>query len=224
MRFILFGSPGVGKGTQAKIISAKMNIPHISTGDILREAVHNKTPLGIKADEVMSRGELVSDEIMIGIIKDTLESQKCKNGFIMDGFPRTIPQAEELEKLLKSLNIPDVYLIYLHADEEEIVRRLTNRRACKKCQNIFVYSDIEGMAKCPVCGAEKSFYQRDDDKEEVIRKRIRVFNTTTKPVYTFYENKDRVISLDGTGEIDNITDHILEALKKKQKSIKTAFV
>jgi adenylate kinase len=216
MRFILFGSPGVGKGTQAKILSAKLNIPHISTGDILREAVKNKTPLGIKAAEIMSNGELVSDEIMIGIIKDTLEGERCKNGFILDGFPRTIPQAEELEKLLKNLKIDEHYLIYMTADEDEIVRRLTNRRECRKCQNIFAYSEIINADKCPVCGAEKSFYQRNDDKESVIRHRLQVFNSSTKPVLNFYERKERVIVVNGIGGIDNITGEILGALKKKR--------
>jgi adenylate kinase len=218
MRFILFGSPGVGKGTQAKRLSTQLNIPHISTGDILREAVKSKTPLGLKAAEIMSNGELISDEIMIGIIKDTLEGEKCRNGFILDGFPRTIPQARELDNLMASLKIVDYYLIYLTADENEIVRRLTNRRECKKCQNIFVQSEIENLSKCPVCSAENSFYQRDDDKESVIRNRLNIFNSTTKPVLNFYESKNRVIAINGIGNIDLISEKILENLKKKKKT------
>jgi adenylate kinase len=224
MRFILFGSPGVGKGTQAKILSAKMNIPHISTGDILREAVKNKTTLGLKAAEIMSRGELVSDEIMIGIIQDTIESDKCKNGFILDGFPRTIRQAEELDKLLHQLKIDDVFLIYLSADEDEIVRRLTNRRECRKCKNIFVYSEIKDLTICPSCGAKESFYQRNDDKESVIRHRLKVFNSATKPVLNFYASKDKTVFINGTGSIENITEEILENIKKKISKISTVSV
>jgi adenylate kinase len=219
MRFILFGSPGVGKGTQAKILSAKLNIPHISTGDILREAVKNKTTLGVKAAEIMGRGELVSDEIMIGIIKDTLEGEKCINGFILDGFPRTIPQAKELEKLLANLKIDDHYLIYLTADEEEIVKRLTNRRECRNCRNIFTYNVIMNSDRCPTCNAENSFRQRDDDKESVIRHRLQVFNSSTKPVLNFYEAKGRVVVINGIGNVDNITLEILEVLKKKKNKI-----
>jgi adenylate kinase len=224
MRFILFGSPGVGKGTQAKILSAKLNIPHISTGDILREAVKNKTTLGLKAAEIMNRGELVSDEIMIGIIKDTLEGEKCINGFILDGFPRTIPQAKELEKLLSNLNIDEHYLIYMTADEDEIVRRLTNRRECRNCKNIFAYNEIVDVEVCPVCKAESNFYQRDDDKESVIRHRLQVFNSSTKPVLNFYEKIDRVIEVNGIGGIENITEEILSGLKKKRSKKKTVIV
>ncbi len=217
MRFILFGSPGVGKGTQAKILSSRMNIPHISTGDILREAVKKKTPLGLKAAEIMNRGELVSDEIMIGIIKDTFETEKCRNGFILDGFPRTIPQAKELENLLSELHIADVFLIYLTADEEEIVKRLSNRRECLNCKNIFVYSEILNLKICPTCGSEKGFHQRDDDTESVIRNRLNVFNSATKPVLNFYETKGKVIYINGIGNIDNITSAIIESIKKKKE-------
>jgi adenylate kinase len=222
MRFILFGSPGVGKGTQAKILSAKLNIPHISTGDILREAVKNKTPLGVKASEIMSRGELISDEIMIGIIKDKLES--CTDGFILDGFPRTIPQALELEKLFANLSMDDYYLVYITADEDEIVRRLTNRRECRKCQNIFGYSEIMDLSKCPKCGAENSFYQRDDDKESVIRHRLEVFRSTTKPVLNFYEKKDRVVYINGIGDVSDITTQIQDSVKKKQNKVNSVSV
>jgi adenylate kinase len=216
MRLILFGSPGVGKGTQAKILSSKLNIPHISTGDILREAVHNKTPLGIKAAEIMSRGELVSDDIMMGIIKYTLEGEKCTNGFILDGFPRNIAQAEEFEKLLANLKIDDHYLVYLTAEEEELVRRLTNRRECKNCRSIFAYNEIRNMDKCPVCNAERSFYHRNDDQEEVIRHRLQIFKSSTKPVLNYYKDKGRVIVIDGIGNVEKISEEILEAIKKKR--------
>src|SRR5690606_15977357 len=143
MRLILFGSPGVGKGTQAKILSSTLKIPHISTGDILREAVKNQTPLGIKAKKIMDAGELVSDDIMIGIIRDKL--QECTDGFILDGFPRTLTQAVAFDHLTDELGFKDVIVVNLYGDEEKIVSRLTNRRACKQCQNIFNYFDIKDL-------------------------------------------------------------------------------
>lgn len=215
MQFILFGSPGVGKGTQAKILSAKFKIPHISTGDILRQAVKEKTPLGVKAKQIMDNGELVSDDIMIGIIKETLSKPDCKNGFILDGFPRTLEQAIAFELMLKELNITDIYMVYLTAIGDEIVNRLTNRRACKVCAGIFVYNDIKDSDKCPNCGAKNSFYLRDDDKEEVIRHRMEIFELTTKPVLTHYEKQDKVIYVNGLDPINKVTESILKFLEGK---------
>lgn len=215
MRLILFGAPGVGKGTQAKILSLRLNIPHISTGDILREAVNEKTPLGIKAYEIMSRGELVPDEIMIGIINDTLQQTRCKTGFILDGFPRTLPQAKELEKLLTDLKLDNIFYVNLTANSDEIIRRLTNRRACKVCQSIFTSAELENTDKCPVCNSSDSFYQRDDDKEDVIRNRLEVFKNTTQPVLDYYERKGILITVDGLGAIDDVTTHILTMIESK---------
>lgn len=215
MQLILFGAPGVGKGTQAKILASKLNIPHISTGDILRQAVHDKTPLGMKAQKIMNAGELVSDEIMMGIIKDTLQQQRCKNGFILDGFPRTLAQAEEFDKLLAELQIKDIFLINIYANNEEIVNRLTNRRACKSCNNIFTYQEVKGLSACPKCGAENSFYQRNDDKEEVIRRRLSVYEENTRPVLDFYEKKGSVVNADGIGKIENVSAEIFKGLEEK---------
>ncbi len=217
MRLILFGAPGVGKGTQAKILSLRLNIPHISTGDILREAFKEKTPLGIKAYEIMSRGELVPDEIMIGIIDDTLQQTRCKTGFILDGFPRTLPQAKELEKLLAELKLDNIFYVNLTADSDEIIRRLTNRRACKICQSIFTAAELENKDKCPVCNTTDSFYQRDDDKEDVIRNRLEVFKNTTQPVLDYYERRGVLITVDGLGAIDDVTTHILTLIESQLK-------
>lgn len=213
MRIILFGSPGVGKGTQAKILSNKFNIPHISTGDILRQAADEKTPLGIKAREIMNKGELVPDDIMIGIIRDTFKSDTCKNGFILDGFPRTVAQAKELSNLFQELRIKDIIFLAITANDDEMVRRLTNRRACKVCNRIFNYDEIKDRNTCPNCGSENSFYQRGDDAEEVIRRRLSVYHSTTKPVLDFYEKNNKVIYIDGVGEIEEVTDNILNTLK-----------
>ena len=212
MQIILFGSPGVGKGTQAKILSSKLNIPHISTGDILRAAVKDQTPLGIKAKEAMNKGELVSDDVMIGIIKDTLEQEKCKKGFILDGFPRTTVQAFAIDKLFAEMDIQNFYVITLQANEEEVIKRLSGRRACKVCKNIFTLSEIEGLNHCPVCNAEKSFYLREDDKEEVIKHRMKVFKKETQPVLEHYKDKGNVIYIDGLGPIEEVTKRILSAL------------
>lgn len=215
MRFMLFGAPGVGKGTQAKLLSQKLNIPHISTGDILRQAVKDKTELGNKADEIMSKGELVPDDIMIGIIKNRLQMDDCKIGFILDGYPRTEVQAQAFDNLLQELHINNVMLINISADEEEIVSRLNNRRACRECGQIFVLSDIEGLQKCPNCSAENSFYLRDDDKEEVIRNRLKVFEENTRPVLNHYGNQGKVLSVNGIGAVDDINAEIMKALGKE---------
>ena len=205
MRIILFGAPGVGKGTQAKILSSKLNIPHISTGDILRSAIDKKTPLGLEAKKIMDKGELVPDNIMAGIIRDTLKEERNKKGFILDGFPRTVAQAKELDNLFSELNMNQKKIVSITANEEEIIKRLTNRRACKSCKQIFSLDEIENSDSCPNCGAKDSFYQRSDDKEEVIKKRLEVFNSTTKPVLDYYSEKNKVIFVDGIGNVEEIS-------------------
>ncbi len=217
MQLILFGPPGVGKGTQAKKLSSKYDIPHISTGDILREAVKNKTPLGNKAQEIMQRGELVPDDIVIGIVKDTLNQQRCKKGFILDGFPRSIGQAESLDKILDELKIDDVHVINITANDKELIKRLTNRRACKSCNSIFNYDEVKDKNECPVCKANNSFYQRNDDKEDVIKRRLEVYTSTTKPVLQYYKEEDKVIDIDGLQDIEKVTDDIVSELKKAEK-------
>jgi adenylate kinase len=212
MRLMLFGAPGVGKGTQAKLLSNKLNIPHISTGDILRQAVKDETELGKKANEIMIRGELVPDDIMIGIIKERLRKDDCKNGFILDGFPRTDIQAQAFDELLKELKINNILLVNLTADDEEIVKRLNNRRACKNCGQIFVLSDIDGLLKCPNCNAEKSFHLREDDKEDVIRNRLKVFDANTKPVLEHYEKQNKVKSFNGLGSVEEVNSEIMTEL------------
>ena len=215
MRLILFGAPGVGKGTQAKIISKNFNIPHISTGDILRKAVKDQTELGKRAGEIMAKGELVPDDLMIGMIKEVLTSDECKEGFILDGFPRTKIQAEALDRLFEQIGIFNATLIHIIADENELIKRLSNRRACKECGHIFTLQEIEGLDTCPVCNAKNSFYLRNDDKEDVIKNRLDIFNSSTLPVLDYYENKGRVIDVDGFDTIENVNRTILESLKAK---------
>lgn len=213
MRLILFGGPGVGKGTQAKILSTKLNIPHISTGDILRQAAKDQSEMGKKAGEIMNRGDLVPNDIMIGIIKERLNKPDCKNGFILDGFPRTEIQAVALDKLLKELNINQIVVINIYADEERLIKRLNYRRACKECGEIFSLEKIDGLDKCPNCGAENSFYLRDDDKEDVIRKRFKIFKSSTLPVLKYYQEQGKVVSVNGIGNIEDVNDLILTSLE-----------
>ena len=213
MRLILFGGPGVGKGTQAKILSTKLNIPHISTGDILRQAVKDQSEMGIKAAEIMNRGDLVPDDIMIGIIKERLSKPDSQTGFILDGFPRTEIQAVALDKLLEELDIKQFKVVYIFADEEELIKRLNCRRACKECGKIFSLEKIDGLDKCPNCGAENSFYLRDDDKEDVIRNRLKVFKSSTIPVLNYYQEQGKVVSVNGIGNIEDVNDLILVELQ-----------
>jgi len=212
MRLILFGAPGVGKGTQAKLISSKLNIPHISTGDILRQSVKDQTELGKKAQEIMNRGDLVPDDIMIGIIQDRLHKPDCEKGFILDGFPRTVNQAVALDKLLKEMKFSDVSVVNITADDNELVNRIGNRRACKNCGQIFVLKEIEGKTNCPSCKAENSFYLRDDDKEDVVRNRLEVFRQNTEPVLDYYSKQNIVKSIDGLGSIAEVSKKVSERL------------
>lgn len=212
MRLLLFGAPGVGKGTQAKLLSSKFNIPHISTGDILRQAVKDQTDLGKKAKEIMSRGDLVPDDIMMGIIKYRLSKSDCIIGFILDGFPRTEKQAEELDTLLNEMNLSDIKLVNIFADEEEIIKRLNDRRACKECGSIFTLKEIKDRVTCPKCNTKNSFYLRDDDKKEVIRKRMEVFRNTTEPVLRYYQKNGKVVSVNGLGSVKEVNLEILKSL------------
>lgn len=210
---IFFGAPGVGKGTQAKIISSKLHIPHISTGDILREAISKKTELGLKAKETMDKGDLVSDELMADIIKVALKDKKAKDGFILDGFPRTLNQAKILQPIVKEISDEKLIIINLEADDDIIVSRLSQRRMCKTCSSIVNLNFLKDSNKCPTCGSENSFVKRVDDDEKVIRNRLKVFHETTEPVLEFYRNNNTTILLfDGTKSVSKLTKEILDKI------------
>ena len=211
MRIILFGPPGVGKGTQAKILSKDLNIVHIATGDILRDAVARSTELGKKAKAFMDRGELVPDDVVIGIIQERLGEGDARNGFILDGFPRTLPQAEALEKVFEKAGIRVSTVVSMEVDKEVLMNRLTSRRVCKNCGSIFnLLVDRLDDSKCKKCGGE--IYQRDDDKRETIERRFEVYQNQTKPVKNYYAGKRLLVEVDGIGEIGEITGRLKSAI------------
>ena len=208
-RLVLFGPPGVGKGTQARLLAAKLNIPHISTGNMLREAAAKGTGLGLKAKSVMDAGQLVADDIMIGIMGDLLRTPACAAGFILDGFPRTLPQAEALTRLLADLrmNLSDV--INMEIDEAEIVRRLGNRYTCRSCGRIYnlITDNLTASSKCPNCGGE--LYQRDDDRPETVRQRLRVYASSTAPVKEYYRRAGLLKNVNAVGTVADVEAAIL---------------
>jgi len=211
MDFILLGPPGAGKGTQAKLMIDKWNIPQISTGDILRGAVREGTTLGVEAKGFMDRGELVPDRVVIGIIAERLKEEDAVDGFILDGFPRTIPQAEALQEILDELGRNIDHVISIDVDDEELVTRLTGRRMCKGCGESFhvVFNPSTREGVCDRCGGE--LYQRDDDREETIRQRLAVYRDQTQPLINYYEKQSRVRHIDGTGSIEEIFSRVLGA-------------
>lgn len=214
MYIIFFGPPGVGKGTQAKILSKNYQIPHISTGDMLREAIANKTELGLKAKSVVDQGFLVPDNIMIGIIRETLTSEKCRKGFILDGYPRNIEQAKELDNLFVELHLYNKIIILMDLNEDEIIRRLSNRRNCRNCGSLFNLLTDNIDQTCPECKSLGTIYQRDDDKEDVIRKRLSVYKEFTFPLKKYYQDNSHLVIIDGFGEIEEIGERISSAIVK----------
>jgi adenylate kinase len=208
MRLILFGPPGVGKGTQAKLLASEFGVPHISTGDVLRAAAHRGTDLGRKAKTIMDTGHLVPDDVMIAIVREELGAPPAKDGFILDGFPRTLPQAKALARIFADLDIRKYRVIEFDVDDEEIVRRLGSRVVCPKDGHIY-NAETDGLASdsaCPECGTH--LVQRADDAEETVRKRLRVYHLQTAPVIHFYEELGVVMKVDGTGSIDVVNREI----------------
>ncbi len=204
MNLILMGPPGAGKGTQAAKIIEKYNIPHISTGDIFRENIKNGTELGKKAQEYMNAGKLVPDELVVEIATDRLDKDDCKDGFLLDGFPRTVFQAEELDKYLAAKGSKIDSVLNLEVNREELMARLTGRRICSNCGASYHVVNIppkkEGI--CDICGSE--IIQRKDDNEETASNRIEVYNNETKPLVDYYERAGNIVHIDGTIGLDNV--------------------
>jgi len=209
---VLLGPPGAGKGTQAGRIVAEYGIPHISTGDILRAALKNQTPMGLEAKKYMDAGELVPDSVVIGIVKDRLQEPDTAKGFLMDGFPRTIPQAEALDVALDALDRGITKVVVILVDEEDLVRRLTGRRICRSCQApfhvMFNKPQVEGV--CDKCGGE--LYQRDDDSEATVRNRLDVYRNQTEPLIDYYDKAGVVARIDGAQTPDAVYEDIRMAL------------
>ncbi len=213
MRLILLGPPGAGKGTQAKMLMEKYQIPQISTGDILRQAVKEKTPLGEEARVYMDRGALVPDQVIIGIIRERLQKPDCKRGYILDGFPRTVVQAEALRETLAGMDSSLDYVLSIEVMEEELIQRLSGRRTCKSCGEVYhiIYGPPKRDGVCDKCGGE--LYQRDDDKEETIKRRLRVYQAETSPLIDYYKGRGLLREIAGKGEIGEIFERICQVLE-----------
>ncbi len=214
---MMFGPPGVGKGTQAKLLVEEFHSTHVSTGDLLRDAIKNCSPLGLKAKSFMDAGNLVPDDVMIGLIEEVLHSNDTQENFILDGFPRTLPQAKALDVLFEKLGIRLDAVFSLQVDSEEIVRRLDQRRLCRACGRIYTLVRLgSDSRKCPHCGGE--LYQREDDKQGPVRRRLEVYQMQTKPLIDYYRETDRLVSIDGMGEIGFVHKQILDYLYKDRVS------
>ncbi|CAA7600162.1 adenylate kinase [Acididesulfobacillus acetoxydans] len=212
MRTILMGPPGAGKGTQAAVLVDRFHIPHISTGDMFRAAMKAGTPLGLKAKEYMEAGALVPDDVTIGIVAERLSQEDCANGFLLDGFPRTVAQADALGKILAKLGIRLDGVLNLRVDEEKLLARLTGRRVCRKCGATYhtLFNPPAQAGVCNECGGE--LYQRADDTLETAKNRLAVYNAQTEPLIQYYRNLGLLKEVEGDQEIDMVLQNILVAL------------
>ena len=212
MRIIMLGAPGAGKGTQAKKITARYSIPHISTGDIFRANIKNGTELGKKAKTYMDQGLLVPDELVVDLVVDRVNQEDCANGYVLDGFPRTIPQAEALDKALTEMGQAIDYAINVEVPDENIVQRMSGRRACVNCGATYhiVYAPTKKENVCDTCEGE--LILRDDDKPETVQKRLNVYHEQTQPLIDYYTEQDKLVEVDGTIDIEKVFDAIVKIL------------
>lgn len=215
MKLVLLGAPGAGKGTQAKKLTEKYTIPQISTGDILRKAVADGTSLGKEAKSYMDKGELVPDSVVIGLVKERIVRDDCKNGYILDGFPRNTSQAEVLDKVLADMNAPLDTAISVDVEKNDLMKRLTGRRTCKDCQQMYNvhFSPPEKEGVCDKCAGE--LYQRDDDREDTIKNRLDIYEKSTAPLIDYYGRKGILKSVKGEGNIEDIFNNICSILQAK---------
>ncbi|SNB46453.1 adenylate kinase [Geobacter sp. DSM 9736] len=215
---ILLGPPGAGKGTQAKILTKRFGIPQISTGDILRAAVKEQTPMGIQAKKFMDEGALVPDSVVIGIVEERLVKPDCSSGFILDGFPRNVEQADALKQVLLRTGKSIEHVISISVDKEELLSRITGRRTCRSCGKGYhiAFDPPEVPDRCGECGGE--LYQRDDDREETIRKRLEVYEEQTAPLITYYGQESLLRNVQGTGSIEDIQSEIVGIVEGKGRN------
>ncbi len=214
MRVVLVGPPGAGKGTQAQFIASHLAIPKISTGDIFRFNVSTGTELGRLAKAYMNRGDLVPDEITVAMVSARLTEDDAQAGFLLDGFPRNVPQAETLQKMLAEWDTRLDVVVELVVDDDEVVRRLSGRRTCRRCGRVWhvLFDPPARRQQCDDCGGE--LFQRDDDREETIRHRIDVYQAQTQPLIAFYADEGTLLGIDATGPVEEITDRALSALRR----------
>ncbi len=212
MKIIMLGAPGAGKGTQAKMIASKYSVPHISTGDIFRANIKNGTELGAKAKEYMDKGLLVPDELVVDLVIDRFKEDDCKNGYVLDGFPRTIPQAEALDNALTAIGENVDYAINVEVPDENIVRRMSGRRACVGCGATYhtQYNPTSVEGKCDTCGGETVL--REDDKPETVLNRLSVYHEQTQPLISYYTGKGVMAEVDGTVDMNDVFNAIVEIL------------
>lgn len=216
MRIVLVGPPGAGKGTQAAFLAKNLSIPHISTGDLFRANISQQTELGKLAKSYMDAGNLVPDEVTIGMAKDRMEKPDAEGGFLLDGFPRNVSQAEALDEMLKTEGMKLDAVLDLEVPEEEVVKRIAGRRICRKdSSHVFhvTYSQPKKEGVCDVCGGE--LYQRDDDTEETVRKRLEVYHTQTEPIIDYYKAQGLVVTISALGKVDEVTFRAMEALGRE---------
>lgn len=216
LNLILLGPPGAGKGTQAKILTKKYDVPQISTGDILRSAIKDQTPMGIKAKSFMDSGALVSDEVVVGIVEERLAKPDCSYGFILDGFPRTVVQADALKKMLQKLGKSIDHVISIEVEKEDLLERITGRRTCRNCGKGFhIRFDPPKVAgTCDECGGE--LYQREDDGEATMRNRLDVYEKQTAPLIAYYSKESLLRTIYGIGSIDDIQKRLVKELEGGQ--------
>lgn len=206
MKLIFLGPPGAGKGTQATGVSTKLNVPHISTGDMFRSAIKNETKTGLEAKKYMDNGQLVPDSVVIDMVRERLAMSDCENGYLLDGFPRTVEQAEALDGICA----PDA-VINIDVADEKLLSRLTGRRVCGKCQGTFHISKLADEKVCPVCGGE--LIHRDDDKPETIKKRLQVYHDQTAPLIGYYTGNGKLKTVDGDNRPEEVLKAILASLE-----------
>jgi adenylate kinase len=214
MRIIFLGPPGAGKGTQAEFIASKYNIPKISTGDLLRESVNKQTSLGKKAKNFMDRGELVPDDVVIGLVEEKLDSPECQNGFLLDGFPRTVTQADELSAFLNRKGETLDQVIFFSLPKPEIVKRISGRRSCPQCKAVYHLESLPPKQDemCDIC--KIALIQRNDDKPETIESRLAVYQEQTEPLIKYYKNRSILSELDGSGLIAAVQERLVALLSQ----------
>jgi len=218
MRLILLGPPGAGKGTQAKVLAERCKIAHISTGDILRQAIQDGTELGRQAHGFMAAGELVPDDLIIRMVEHRIAEPDCPGGFLLDGFPRTVGQANALQEMLRQREISLDAVLLLTVEDEMLVQRLSGRRTCSKCGAVYhlVYSPPKRPGGCDRCGGERVLEQREDDREETVRNRLVVYHKQTGPLIEYYKKQGKLKTVDGSGEIDSVSKALFEALGRPE--------